>query len=359
MGRDIIVRFARITPLNDFLAVTFHSASIEDEGPRKAGFDMPGFGQSFLRKHGINAVHVLVSRSHWYQTPEMESALAFIRHIAKDYRRVVTYGSSMGGYAAIKFAPQVSANTAIAISPQYSIDPEKAPFEKRFLKYFRREAWTNDTFVRDAHQGISSYVFYDPFDDDGIHFNLLDQHVAGIIPVKVPFGGHPAGMQLTELRILQPAVLDIIVGDFDVGAFSVLRARARKSSEKFMKRLHGLAQMRSRSRRSLITGSRLYTLGWMSLDLKLKHANRLRVAGYEREASAIFAEIEAIGNARPKDLTALGKACMRQKDYAKAIDVYGQIVRLDPENVFASEQLTIAKNRLRRQQKAIAASTGA
>jgi pimeloyl-ACP methyl ester carboxylesterase len=151
MGRDIIVRFAKVTPLNDFLAVTFHSASIDEEGPRKAGFDMPGFGQSFLRKHGINAVHVLVSRSHWYQTPEMEGALAFIRHIAKDYHRVVTYGSSMGGYAAIKFGPEVRANAAVAISPQYSIDPAKAPFEKRFLKYFRREAWTNDTFVRDAH----------------------------------------------------------------------------------------------------------------------------------------------------------------------------------------------------------------
>jgi Flp pilus assembly protein TadD len=166
-------------------------------------------------------------------------------------------------------------------------------------------------------------------------------------------------MQLTDLRILQPAVLDIIAGDFDVGAFSVLRARARKSSEKFMKKLHSRARMRARSRRSLLTGSRLYKLGWMSYDLKLDHANRLRVAGYEREASAIFAEIETIGSARPKELVALGKACMRQKDYAKAIDAYGHLVRLDPENVFASEQLTIAKNRLKRQQKAIAKGSNA
>src|SRR5690606_19903706 len=148
---------------------------------------------------------------HWYQTSEILDAVPLIAEIAKGYRRVTTYGSSMGGYAAIKFAPAMGAAATIAISPQYSIHPEKAPFETRFTDHFKPEKWTNDEFDG-AHANVSNFTFFDQFDDDGKHGKLLMQHVANIIPVRIPFAGHPGGMLLNDMGLLGPSALAIIDG---------------------------------------------------------------------------------------------------------------------------------------------------
>ena len=55
--------------------------------------------------------------------------------------RVMTYGSSMGGYAALRFARALRADAILALSPQYSIDPAVVPWEDRWRQDGARIAW--------------------------------------------------------------------------------------------------------------------------------------------------------------------------------------------------------------------------
>jgi hypothetical protein len=110
----------------DRLVVTFDSYA-HDLRP-----DRPGFGEHFLAGHRIDAVHVIPRANDWYQHPEMPAAARLVSEIAADYQRVVAYGSSMGGYAAIRFGCAVGASLALALSPQFSIDPAVVPFETRW-----------------------------------------------------------------------------------------------------------------------------------------------------------------------------------------------------------------------------------
>src|SRR6266516_1006917 len=53
----------------DRVVITFAPASFP------AGLDQPGFGEAFLRKYRIDAVHVVPRSNAWYQYPDLPDAL--------------------------------------------------------------------------------------------------------------------------------------------------------------------------------------------------------------------------------------------------------------------------------------------
>ena len=106
--------------------VTFTSWSDE------ATLDRAGFGESFFRAERIDAVHVISRTNRWWQHDETWPALAAVRAAVACHARVVAYGSSMGAYAAARLGGEAGANVVLAMSPQFSIIPNVAPFEHRW-----------------------------------------------------------------------------------------------------------------------------------------------------------------------------------------------------------------------------------
>lgn len=96
-------------------------------------FDRPGFGEAFFDANGIDAIHVVPRNNDWYQYPEIDEACRRVRELTASYPHVVAYGQSMGAYGAIRLGGRVGAEAALAISPQFSIDPAVAPFEPRWV----------------------------------------------------------------------------------------------------------------------------------------------------------------------------------------------------------------------------------
>ena len=186
--------------------------------------DAPGFGEAFLDAQGIDAIHIAGVANDWYQYADMPRALAAVRAAASG-RRLFTYGSSMGGYAALRFAGTLGAVGAIAISPQYSLDRRVVPSERRWrpdAARLRFLPWPD----RDPPGAV---IFYDPCGPDGAHAALWAADRAATL-VPLPHAGHPAGMFLLQAGLLGPAVLDILAGRFDCPALlRAARARRRQS----------------------------------------------------------------------------------------------------------------------------------
>ncbi len=204
---------------SSFLVVTFESLIDPHEPPRK------GFAQTFLAAHGIDAVHVIGHSNAWYQYPDMPEALAAIRAVGRRYAEVVTYGLSMGGYAAINFAAELGASRAIAISPQYSIDPRKVPFETRWDAYVRPIRFCCDQIDRMGGCPVQVWAIHDPENLDRRHIALIARWLT-VHPVPVPFGGHPASSILDETRMLSTLVLDLLHQRHDPATFARLLAQA-------------------------------------------------------------------------------------------------------------------------------------
>jgi tetratricopeptide (TPR) repeat protein len=193
-----------------------------------ASLDRPGFGEPFFLSHGIDAIHLLSKNNNWYLYDFSAEAFEAVRQAVASYRRVVAYGSSMGGYAAIRFGRRVGAQVALAMSPQYSINPETPPFETRWLfdaraVDFSIEANFDDGFVERA------YIFYDPRDADRLHVEQF-RNKTQVLPVPVVNGGHPCTTMLAEIGLLQAVVGDIAAGEFDPNSFAHRLKVSRKRS---------------------------------------------------------------------------------------------------------------------------------
>ena len=191
--------------------------------------DRLAFGETLFLHEGIDAVHVLSSDNRWYQYAAMADAAAAIRAVTAGYDRVVTYGSSMGGYAALRLAGLVGATVALALSPQWSIDWRRAPWERRWAENSRsfEDVWERSIPPPALAQ---AWVVYDPLLKDRRHVRKLRREGYVFQPVEIPGGGHPVGSFLAEVGLLRPAVMDVIADRFDPGRLQREAARRRPDS---------------------------------------------------------------------------------------------------------------------------------
>ncbi len=190
--------------------------------------DRPGFGESFSRERGITAIHVISRDNDWYQHPEMTDALAAIRLAAQPFPAVMSYGSSMGAYAAIRFAEAVGAARVLALSPQYSRDPARVGFERRWSQDAHRIVWRKELDGGAIRGSADIVVAYDPTDGDRMHVDLIETEVR-VRRLPVPYAGHPVGGYLQDCGLLAGIVLDHLHGRLDHEA-AAAEARARRAA---------------------------------------------------------------------------------------------------------------------------------
>ena len=76
-----------------------------------------------LMKYNYAVVGIMPKQKSWFPASSMAALLEYLDPILKQFKNIVGYGGSMGGYAAIKYAKALKMNRVVAMVPQYSIDP--------------------------------------------------------------------------------------------------------------------------------------------------------------------------------------------------------------------------------------------
>ena len=206
------------------------------------GFDRAGFGEDFLRNSGVSAIHVLGRGDDWYQYPEMAEVMAAVRGATVGADRVMTYGSSMGGYAAIRFADAAGAHAVLAISPQYSINPAKVPSETRWLQEACRIAWLPE-IDGPIRCGCTPVIVFDPTGDDRRHVEMIAAETA-VEPLDLLHSGHPSATYLSELGLLGPLVLKMLSGTLNLADFRAEARSRRRQCPAYLSRLAALQPAR-------------------------------------------------------------------------------------------------------------------
>jgi hypothetical protein len=197
------------------------------------GFERIGFGESFFERAGFTGIHVLTAGNDWYQYSEIDAALAVIRDAVRGAERVLTYGSSMGGYAAVRFADAVGATHVLSLSPQYSIDPRKVPADRRWWWDQKRIR-----FIPDHNGPIACraevVVGYDPtLKLDSLHAELIGRDVrAALLPLA--YCGHPVTTVLGELGLLQSMALAFLAGPIDLAAIQADFSQRREDASMWL-----------------------------------------------------------------------------------------------------------------------------
>ncbi|MBV0913695.1 sialate O-acetylesterase [Anianabacter salinae] len=183
--------------------VTFPFVSAGD------GFNDPAYAQSLAVSRGLTSIHLRASRNDWFQTDSFAAMAQAIRAAIPNDTRLVTYGSSMGGFGALLFSGALRAERVIAIAPQVSIDRAVVPFENRWSRAaaeigpFRHRL--ADHVARDGQK----LILYDPLSDDAKHVALMPKD-RGIAHLRLPFAAHHVGEYLAETNALEMLVQDVL-----------------------------------------------------------------------------------------------------------------------------------------------------
>ncbi|MCS6920441.1 MAG: tetratricopeptide repeat protein, partial [Elioraea sp.] len=207
-----------------------------------------GFGESFLEKRRIPAIHFISKDNHWWQTPEPWQAFELLRRqgLLSADREIVLYGSSMGGYAALRFSAALRPRRIVVFSPQYSIDARKVPFERRWRAYAAKLDFRYDEMRGAIDPDAQAMVIFDPlFRPDALHVRRFEEH-RPLERVAIPFAGHNTARFLSEIGVMAEVTQALLDGSFDLAAFRRTYRRERQTAALFW---HGLADALSEHRR--------------------------------------------------------------------------------------------------------------
>lgn len=306
----------------DCVFVTFDSFADIPSLPR------PGFGEAFLRKHDIPAYHFIHGTNAWYQYPEMPEILARVRAAIPAGRRVITYGSSMGGYAAVRFSGLLGADVAAAFSPQFSGDIRRLRWERRWRDIARSLRFPWDDLPLDPR--TEALIFYDPHDGDRRHAEMIARAMRTRL-VRVPYGGHPCIALMHELKILAPTLRTIADNTFDAAACERDIAARSESSARYLT-LRANALPKRAAPEALDMMRRALALcpaePWYQIETAELLA-RLRRTG---EAEEHFRIALAMGGHLPVVLFHWSSFLMKQDRWREALEATGQLLAISPDS---------------------------
>lgn len=285
--------------------------------------DREGFGQRFFQQNGIDAFHIISRNNEWFQLEELPEACRLTACSASRYRRVFSYGSSMGGYGAIRFGRWAGAQRAFALSPQFSIDSRKAPFEKRWRHQARRTRFIHEGGEKAVAQAI---IVYDPLSVDARHADLFRQ-ITEVIDVRLPHCGHPSGPYLAELGLLSSALTALAGDALDAMALQREARRRRREAAQFYINL----ALRARSPRiKAELGARAVQLAPGNAETRAHYAVFAAAAGRRHEALAAMDMAEVLEPGRPHMKVQRSLVYELLGDLSAAVDVMEALMARGP-----------------------------
>jgi hypothetical protein len=187
-------------------------------------------GESFFRHRGLNAIGIMAAENDWFQEDEILDVVAAIRAATPGFR-LIGYGGSMGGYAAINFAQDLGLASLVAVIPQFSIDAAKAPYETRWRGEAARLAFGHDK-IGTIPPVTNGWMIFDPWCVDGLHARDIARHHR-LGAVITPFGGHATMLMLQQANVYTDMFTDMLEERFDPVAFRQRWRRARRGSAAF------------------------------------------------------------------------------------------------------------------------------
>ncbi len=195
----------------------------------KDPFPETGESQITIQKSGADALHFIPASNLWYQYPEMTAALTAAKVISDRYRHVITYGMSMGGFAALQSSGFLNAGRTITYSPQVSVNHQKYDFiNGGWIRKMQGAAFLWDDLAH-ISRTASHFVVYDPLDTDRKHIEVLRSHVS-TREIPVPFSGHHSWRTIKDAGIGSAMLSRLINGETDIAWIRDAIRKGRRQS---------------------------------------------------------------------------------------------------------------------------------
>ncbi len=191
-GEEIVVH--QHHGMSDYLLVTFGALHFEQVA------HMQYFLQPIVEEANISCIGVMTTLKGFYLSPEMDEVFRLVERERRG-RKVVVFGQSMGGYAAIKHSRALGADYVLACSPFFSMDPDELEFPSdRHRKILQHSMAHHNVVDLPQFKGMRItaadtqgrvVAFYDPADFVDVYdADLLRKYLPAAEFITVPHAGH-------------------------------------------------------------------------------------------------------------------------------------------------------------------------
>lgn len=186
------------------------------------------WGRQTLERIGVSAVGVVCMANSWFPQRDIAAALKQSRQTWRHHEQIVAYGSSMGGFGALRYGRAFGARAAIGLAPQVSIKPRHChPSDHRYDAY-NNPADVLGRSVRWWHLPQHAFAIFDPHEPlDTFQANMLRRRAANSHLVAAPYMGHEIANLLSAGSLR--AILDAATAG-DVATFRCLIQDCRRAS---------------------------------------------------------------------------------------------------------------------------------
>ena len=181
-----------------------------------------------LMKYDYSVVGIMPKQKSWFPALSMNALLAHLQPILKQFKKIVGYGGSMGGYAAIKYSKPLQMTRIVAMVPQYSIDPNEVE-DKRYTDFYDAELNADMRIqAQDIVENCEYIIVYDPyFENDKEHYLKIKPWIPQLYTLHLPYTGHDAIAVLANSALLH----DFIEYPYDQTYFYKQIREVKKNSK--------------------------------------------------------------------------------------------------------------------------------
>ncbi len=134
-------------------------------------------GLDFAEDKNWSVLHFAANGETWFRS---EAVYAFLDDLVDDaffeeFDQVTFFGAGMGGYAAAAFSVVAPGATVMAISPQATLDVDRAGWDRRFPAARRLNFTERYGYAPDMLEGAAAaFILYDPLEPmDSVHASLF------------------------------------------------------------------------------------------------------------------------------------------------------------------------------------------
>lgn len=208
-----------------------------------APFDYPfsveteGWGSASFTKRDIPHVCVFHQAEDWHQNDDFFPAMQACRAFLGPKISVTSYGFSMGGYGALLGAETLDAERAVAVSPQFSIDPKAVRFERRYHEQWAKMAGWKFELSKHMRDARTNYiVLYDPLHRQDRKHEALLPKPAGYTRCLLHGVGHAGIQALVEMKI-QETLFDLLQGRSDAADLRNMFRSKREYGFRYLRKM--------------------------------------------------------------------------------------------------------------------------
>ena len=212
--------------------------------------ERPAWAQGLVADAGWDGLHILPKVLDWYQAPILWDFFESMQDTGffNSYKSVVTYGCSMGGFAALAFAKLAGAERVVALQPRTTLQ-ESVPwhsFHSARLRYNRDGPHSDALIELPAETDV--HIFADPFHArDWTHAT----RVKNAKIYRVPLAGHNVPLLFKDIDLTGEVSRRALSGDLARGWF-YKALRARRTSPLYQKNLQAALLRRGQPKGAIV-----------------------------------------------------------------------------------------------------------